>query len=198
MLSNNTKYVVNTVQSIAEKEGISIEKAFDKFLWFCGTSLDIDAKVYSCFHEDTYNFLKKSFNIQILQNEIGDWLGEAYEFLGLTDNEKLITNSECLHKIFNIHSCNKCFPKVIYCKRIQTGRMLLNLFQNHGQNLLLYGVESNLTLYRIALINIKLYKIPAILLCVDDALIDTRDFTTSSPNWEFANRWTSTGSKWIK
>ncbi len=72
---------------------------------------------------------------------------------------------------------------------MNSGRVLLATYNRIGKAAIYYGCELNTLMYRIALINMTLYKVPAFLLRADKA---KHDLSLNSTNWSLSNVWTPT------
>ena len=119
MLSINAKYIVDAVTLISDKEGIVVEQAFNKLLNHCASLLDIDDKVFSHFRNNTYDELKRTFDLVNLFN-VGDWFGEAYEYLNA--DVVLLDQESCNCKVVNVETNPGQFPRLYSVRRYNQER----------------------------------------------------------------------------
>ena len=170
-------------------EECSLEKAFIKLLDYAALKLSVDTSVMVSLKADTFELLKECFNIELLRQEPRDWFGELYD--GLVECKSIKGSLipvaiECTHDI----DCDEItFPKTVLFKKFNTGRDTIEMFKKYGDKIIYYGMQSDLLMYRIALVNINLFNIPAFVLCTNEELAKDKDFKLSSPNWLYSNFW---------
>ena len=141
------------------------------------------------FKTDTYEYLNNVFDLQVLRESKWDWLGEVYEEIYKPTHS--LSTRKSLEK--HVDTCLKrlsgmLFPLSVIDRSIGTGRFFIMLLQStQRNNVVCFGVEGDRVAYRIALVNAKLFDIPASILWCPDT--KKYDIASRSKNWTYANFW---------
>lgn len=143
---------------------------------------------------ETLNKLDALFDLKVLQSYPWDWFGELHNKLDLQiiDNSLLVGQIyvEANTKFIETKGGDTVAPLRVLDDEAFTGRNIIEMWKrNH--HAIYYGVESDITAYRIALLNMKCYDIPSSILHAPPGS-DVRSF---SPNWRDANSWNPTNAR---
>jgi len=123
-------------------------------------------------------FATEAVEISQLHYESCDSLFElAHEFGMIRDT----IEEKFEHKTINDMLSYVCF---------NPGRNIMRYYTPNKTDHIYFGVESNLIAYRVALINMKMYKIPGMMLYV----CDQTNADIGSPIWKYANVWNPKGA----
>lgn len=143
---------------------------------------------------ETLNKLDEIFDIEVLRSYPWDWFGELHNKLGLQiiDNSLLVGQIyvEANSKFIAKQSSDTAAPLRVLDDETFTGRNIIEMWK-HNNHAVYYGVETDMTAYRIALLNMKCYGIPSSILFAPPGA-DIREF---SPNWRDANNWSPSTSR---
>lgn len=186
---------VNDVQSVL-KEAVaratrrSRAKAYKMVLEFLAVKLGVDSQVCLRLSEELYRFL--SDHLDVIVNDpvwdepvIVDPLGTLGEELGLIpkqiDPDDLIEYVESLH----LPTPNR-LPPLVLDRTCGTGRKLIAAYRRFGERAVYAGCELHDWSYRIATLNMYLYKVPARILFTRPDYIDA---SLGSPDWGWAGQW---------
>lgn len=140
--------------------------------------------------EDQY-FCKSVLDIydsKLLKSDYYDHLGELYFKRVIKQSEKLIPPEKAESTILNyIDKTDKQIKILI--PNAQTGRIIMAI-KDIANKAMIYAIEPDIRLYRIALTNMIIHNIKGYILCtnkprsnVDDIIIDSKN------NWKYANAW---------
>jgi hypothetical protein len=192
MINKEVSMLLKAVEYISSAESITKQEAFCKLLDWCAVKIGIEG-VHSSMKYTTSDKLKELIDLELLKKTTNDWFGLVYESVFNTQIKSL---DECIktiesHKIIETDG----FPKSILFQTAETGRLILASYIKHDDSLLLYGLETDLLKYHIALVNIRLFNLPAFVINIDEQ--EGKDFTTSSENWKLSNYWNTPKAKWF-
>jgi len=138
--------------------------------------------------------LKRIYNIKLLKSDKHDYLGDLLVKYGNKleisyDINSIIPPDEIVEKIIkkNIKETKKAIN--ILDLGTSTGRFILKLSEI-APNCVIFGIDKNIRLLRIAFANCTIHNIHSYLLCAD-YLIHNYDYSTARGrnNWQHANKW---------
>ena len=78
--------------------------------------------------------------------------------------------------------------KTVMDRKVSTGRLLMAVHKI-APNVILFGMESDIQLYQIALVNMAIHNIPAFLICASENNSKQRFENTGLQEWKQANQW---------
>jgi hypothetical protein len=177
-------------------------KSWDRFLEFIAidnyfpilTELDYNLAWFF----DNKEFLESVMNIydsESLKSNYYDHLGELYwdkilskKYISQTSNSYLISPSNT-KRIMEDNNKNR--KRTILIKAVGSGRAIME-YRKYYSNSILFGIEPDLRLYRIALTNCLIHNIPAYLLHANSQKYEV-DISKKEGNynWQFYNKWRS-------
>jgi len=135
------------------------------------------------------------YNPDLLRADYYDHLGEMYleKVVSQGKNKNtlgLISIRDAADKVKSVLSHTDKQIKIMD-PSAGTGRLLMAAFKQ-APNALLFGIESDLRLYRIAFTNFVILNIPVYLLHADSSIHES-DLSTKKGkhNWKYANKWYS-------
>ena len=192
MIDRTMPMLINALEFISKAESITSQEAFHKLLDWCAVKIGIDG-VFSSMKSVTSETLKDIVDLNLLKDTADDWFGILYEIVFEIQLQSLESWNKTIedHKIKETHG----FTKSILFETVETGRPLLATYNKYGNEFLLYGIEKDILKYHIALVNIKLFNIPAFVINVD--IQEGKNFNTSSENWRMSNIWNAPKAKWF-
>lgn len=144
---------------------------------------DIDIPVTISVPINAHNAISRLFKIETYCLSTWDWLGEVAQTLGVIPVQPsrgelgsvAFTNEENL--------CNDKSFQVLLDTNVGCGRSFI--VDYHSKSTVIYtGAESDLTSYRIALINMGIFKIPSVI------TYNKKELKWDKLNWNNANLWT--------
>jgi len=136
------------------------------------------------------------YDPELLRSDYYDHLGDMYL-------EKIVSNKEAQRKGLFLTPVNLAellaqttfqksnIPLKIFDPAVGTGRLLMAAYKNEP-NSMLFGVDIDLRLLRIAMTNFAIHDIPGYLLHAN-SLVHEIDIATEAGrnNWQYANKWYS-------
>lgn len=189
MKSQALTMIGDCIDNIVRMENIHEQEAFKRLLNYAAYKLSIgDAMVR--FKQPTYDYVTSHFSVDVLKQNTWDWFGEYYELIFRPSTP--LSTRKSLNKHVNkcldmIESEGGVTPPPVLDKSVGTGRFFIMVKERAKRDLMYYGIEHDLLAYKICLINMKLYNIPArILWCQDGKKID---IAPNSRNWSLSNYW---------
>ena len=165
-------------------------ESWDKFLEFI--ALDNNPLLFS---ELNYNLQwfhdNKSFFDSIMSIYDSDLLrSDYYDHLGDMYHEIFPQNTPIVNSLIKTS-----VPKTVLDSAAKTGRQLMALYKS-SPHTLLFGVEDDLRLYRIAYTNFLIHDIPGYLLHADSSKHEINYSTKEGKhNWKYYNKWNSCMNK---
>ena len=192
------KLCIETIRTM--REGISKKEAFEIFIeWLCIKFSLEEYKVTPWITEEASKILHEAFSVKTLGGipaykvDSWDWLGKLAQEYGYIDPAKdgkdyLLLSKEDAATItaqkmidLNVDPNGSVFT----VSDVGTGQIIFDLI-NAGADAV-FAAEGEIEYYRIALLNITMYDLPAGILKADDKY----DLNVDSPNWkQYANLWT--------
>jgi hypothetical protein len=148
---------------------------------------------------DNREFLEKVMTIYdagLLKSDYHDNLGDIYHeniiTKGLTQTSDIqLISEEQAKSLINNNQLKTGIANTILDPVARTGRLLMAIHKEYLKKLL-FGVESDIRLYRIAYTNFLIHNIPGYLLHADRAKHEINLATSEGKyNWQFYNRWHS-------
>lgn len=180
--------VKDCLTTIVNGEYISIEKAFDKFLNYCAVGLYLGSDGVELKAKTLYA-LDQIFDLSLLKEVESDVIGSVYYDIVLL-KEKVDHLSAELDDYYN--QSHLFFPKQIFVSRLDTAEYLIG----KSKSVMVYTTSTDLTTYRISIINKSLHDLSLFSLFIGDKNKTklnlepgSSSLEPSSSNWEFANRW---------
>ncbi|MHA1823538.1 MAG: hypothetical protein ACTSXM_06745, partial [Promethearchaeota archaeon] len=140
---------------------------------------------------DNLNFFYKP---NLLKSDYYDHLGDMYaeKILPLNPSKWLLTPLDLTNKLANdiVNERSQLSFKLLD-SMVGSGRLLMAIFKKAPDSLL-FGVDNDIRVLRIAQTNFFIHNIPALLLNADSAVHET-DIAKPEGyfNWQYANRWHS-------
>lgn len=177
--------MLNNCLKVIQRNGLDSRQAFNQLLdWLAWRSSLCTSNPLP----EISDKLTKVFSKELLQQDPWDWLGEVAQKLSITNprNGQFFTPrsvSDCMAQMFLHDSINN---PTILDPCMGSGRLLLSAYKIKGPKGRYFGADIDLFAYRIALINMWLYGIPALLLRCDSL---RHDLTLGHSNWMMANLW---------
>lgn len=128
------------------------------------------------------------YDSKLLRSDYYDYLGELYYNKILDQPDKLLSNQKAESIILNyIDKTNKQIKILI--PKCQTGRLVMQT-KDIAEKAIIYAIETDIRLYRIALTNMIIHNIKGYTLCtnkprenIDEVINDSKN------NWKYANSW---------
>ena len=180
------------IRLIRQGGKLSDLEAFDKLMEYMSSKLRIDFELVYSMPQIVIDTLDGGLlDWGLLHSDPWDWLGEVYVSLGLNTSSEFFLSKEDATAIAqalatNIVPRKDRLPVTILDPEMGSGRILLKLYNTMNKRGVYFGTDTNLRAYRMALVTIKLYDIPAFLLKADSAVDDV---SLTSPYWSQANVW---------
>lgn len=134
------------------------------------------------------------YDSKLLRSDYYDHLGELYFNRVLKQSDKLISNKKAQSIVLNY--LDKTDKKIkLLIPNCQTGRLIISA-KEIAENSMIYAIEPDIRLYRIALTNMIIHNIKGYILCnnnyntnVDNLIKESED------NWKYANSWNVPSTK---
>ncbi|MNQ43027.1 hypothetical protein D3C85_567410 [compost metagenome] len=170
-------------------EGLNDLEAFTRLIEWVAVQTSVQIGVTTeWMKESTHKELHKEFRPEILRDVIHDWFGELYHRLigtpwSALDIVKTIADGDAR---VDWDPSVPSPPKAICFPHCGTGFDIIATFKTAGNSAIYYGLELDTLKYRVTLVNMALYGIPAHILCADYTVIDP---FMGSDNWRFSNIW---------
>lgn len=170
-------------------EGLNDLEAFTRLVEWIAVQTSVQIGVTTeWMKETTHEELHKEFRPEVLRAVTHDWLGEFYnrligQPLGAVDIAKTIAAGDAR---VDWDPTVPAPPKALCFPHCGTGFDIIATFKAAGNSAIYYGLESDTLKYRVTLVNMALYDIPAHILCADYNVIDP---FMGSDNWRFSNIW---------
>lgn len=164
----------------------SKEKAFNLILDYIANKLEIKNVILS-YTTETKEVLDRLIDIEKLKDKsLKDFLGEVYEIVFDT---KLIDYSSANQNAMKVKiNLKQGQLGTVYIKECETGRVMLSL-HHECDSCLFYAIENNELMYKIALINITLYDIPAFIVYKKSSAANIKIPTPSFFKKNISNIW---------
>lgn len=176
--------------------------AWDRFLEFLVVDHRADL-IFSFGHRFEWfmkdpNFVKsisEIYNPEFLTEDYYDHLGELYvervmPESGVNDVGMLPTQFEGRGLVKHLFKNKSKKPASLIDTAVGTGRLLMATYKI-APEVKLFGIESDLRTYRIALTNFAIHKIPTYLLNADSSHETDLSKENGKFNWQYANNWNS-------
>lgn len=185
------KMLNDMYELILNQENVSKEDAFHKLLEFFASHFEFEEETVPSpwLKTEVYEQLCELLDLNLLQEDQWDWFGELHKHhqLNLIQGDYDISYAHC-EKIAEYVLKSK--PNKKQLQRVLdpvsgTGRNVLVLAKKEP-NAFYYLADEDLISYRIAMLNMQIYGIHAVVLKANANKHDLREF---SPNWRYANRW---------
>ena len=177
---------------------VSDLEAFETLLQFIAYKIGYEPGIASPWMKvDLYNEINRIVNDDTLAAEKWDTFGDLAKELGLEfgGNQLYAMYRHQFqhlteHTIEYFHNVEEAVieqkPYRFLDPICGSGRMTIEVYKILYDDLVYYCAEPNVTLYRMALLNFKLMKIPAIVLNADFRI---HDVSAKAQNWRHANMW---------
>lgn len=188
MKMNKKNEIVKAIKKLEKLNGDK-KKSFNMILDYFAFKLGIKNSTFSA-KIDERNIIEK-INVELYKgDDYIDFFGEIYEDIyGINLVEYNTSDERCLSVRFKI---SKGKIKSLYIKECETGRTIMS-FRKNDKDIRFFCTESDVGLYRIALVNSKLYDIPCKLInnitekgCKGKKHISPNTFKTNQSNiWAF-------------
>ncbi len=137
------------------------------------------------------NFCKALLDIydsKLLRSYYYDHLGELYFKRVIKQCDKLISPKQADTLILNYIDKTDKQMKILI-PNAQTGRIIMAV-KDIANKAIIYAIESDIRLYRIALTNMIIHNIKGYILCTNKPRSDVDDVINDSKNkWKYANAW---------
>ncbi len=137
------------------------------------------------------NFCKSVLDIydsKLIRSDYYDHLGELYFKRVIKQSEKLISLKQADTIILNYLEKTDKQIKILI-PNAQTGRVIMAV-KEIANKAMVYGIEPDIRLYRIALTNMIIHNIKGYILCTNKPRSDVNDIVNDSKNkWKYANAW---------
>lgn len=180
--------VTDCLTVIMNGEYITIVEAFEKFLEYCSVQLYLGSSGVHL-KEETMVALDQIFDLELLKDQDYDVLGSVYYDVNCSIDPSFILSKVANDKTSTLDSyfneSHLGFPQAIFIDKLDTAGYLIN----KTKNVMVYTTSSDLTSYRISIINKSLYGLSLFNLFTSNKDTSKIDLDPSSSNWEFANRW---------
>lgn len=200
--------MLNNLYTVFLDKFIDPVVAWDRYLEFIAAD-HVPKLLFELEHNFEWYFADSQFmqmssmiyNPRLLWSDYYDHLGDLYTEKVISD-EKNTTNmhtkqpSQLIEKLF-CHSPSSQLhrPISILDSNTGSGRMLMEIYKRFP-NYMLFGIEKDIRLSRIALTNIFIHDIPGLILNADIGVHEV-DLSTAKGqhNWRYYNRWKSCKDK---
>lgn len=128
------------------------------------------------------------YDSKLLRSDYYDHLGELYFKKVIKQNDKLISTKQADTIILNyIDKTDKQIKILI--PNCQTGRVIMAV-KDIANKAMIYAIEPDIRLYRIALTNMIIHNIKGYILCTNKPRSNVDDIINNSKNkWKYANSW---------
>ena len=128
------------------------------------------------------------YDSKLLRSDYYDYLGELYFNRVIKQSDKLISPKQADTIILNyIEKTDKQIKILI--PNAQTGRLIMHA-KEIANKAIIYAIEPDIRLYRIALTNMIIHNIKGYILCTNKLRSDVDDGINDSKNkWKYANAW---------
>jgi len=180
--------MLRNMHETIKEEGKDDRTAFEELVMWVANQYSLAPS--PVLKEETFDRLKSIWDPEVLHRETWDWLGELLDELNLEGVSVLPREqAEEYMREFGDHLRQHRLhpgPTPICDTQLGSGRKMLLLFQTFDRDLLYMGLEKDLLLYRIALVNYAIYNIPG---CVLHADGDVHEWALHSQNWRYAGYW---------
>ncbi len=179
---------------ISQNGKLTNYESFEKLMDYMAVKLSLDNEAIYTLPQVVADTLDGGLlDWDLLRSDPWDWLGETYSQLGLCNlalsqffTPRAVTEAMAQMTLFDCKPRTDKLPITMLDPCVGSGRMILSAHKILGDEAIYFGVDLDLHSYRIALINMALYKIPAFLLRAD-SLVSNIDL--NSENWHQANLW---------
>lgn len=182
-----TQMIINMVNAVQKAHGNTVEEAFDIVLSWVAVHTHVEEQLATPgIQIAALEVLEQEFSLDKFREEKWDWFGEAAIELGLfaytrTDEEV----KEYVEKAVAALATDNKEPQAVLIREVDAGREIILLHDKLPDDTIYFGTQSSLRLYRIAVLNVHLHKLPAQILYADDSV--KLDF--ESMNWRASNLW---------
>ena len=171
-------------------QGCSDVEAFDIVLSFIAVNIRLEQQLTTLpMKAEVSDKLNELFDAKLLKEGTEDDLGTLYLLVGLPEPSRIklpdLVKMD-MEIIMRGTKKHEGMPLPMYFTQVDTGRNILYAYDKLGKDAIYYGTETDLRLYRIALLNMHLYDVPAHILYADPDKVDT---SIGSKNWRQANVW---------
>lgn len=128
------------------------------------------------------------YDSKLLRSDNYDHLGELYFSRIIKQNDKLISSKQSEKIILSY--LEKTDKQVrILIPKCQTGRLIMQA-NEIANKAIIYTIEPDIRLYRIALTNMIIHNIKGYILCTNKPRSNIDDIISDSKNkWKYANAW---------
>lgn len=197
-MSKQIEMLVNCYNCF-KSETASPREVFVDLLDFAAMPYDFETPVASKWiKQDTLDVLHETYNLDILREASMDWFGMLHDYLDLnlfpandaTDEDISSLVASSINQLDNNKNTNTHLPSTALDTEALTGKKMIELWKR-DPSIIIYAVEKDLLMYKIALLNAKIYNINASILY---APFDC-DISPQSPNWRESNEWYPTSSR---
>lgn len=187
MMGPQIKMIFDMVKAVAKSHGITVEEAYDIVLTWIAVQVQAEEQLSTDgIKQDAYDIITELFDISVLQEEKRDWLGAAAVVLGIWPGFPLAEEYQLKAEAATSNiTFGDGVPKALLVENVWTGRDILALHNIAGERAIYCGTEQDLRLYRTAVLNMHIHKIPAQILYVDNMT----DTSLGSENWRCSNLW---------
>ena len=128
------------------------------------------------------------YDSKLLRSDYYDHLGELYFKRVLKDNEKLLSPEKAESIILNYIDKTEKQLKILV-PNAQIGRLIMAI-KEIAPKAMIYAIEPDIRLYRIALTNMIIHNIKGYILCTNKPRSNIDDIINDSKNkWKYANAW---------
>ncbi len=188
-MTQQEKMLTDIMNLLIHEEEKTPKEAFQSLLEFIAYELELETPVPTPWVKiKTREKIRDLLDLNLLRENMWDWIGHIHQLFKLSNIHKktiIISSEESNTYLSKIKVKKDRFPRIID-RQCGTGRMILNAYKRFNEDAIFYGVEEDLTAYRIALLNMKIYNIQAKILHCDAEKYDVRE---GSPNWVYSNEW---------
>lgn len=186
-MSKQLDMLTKCIEVVSRNHAMENDEAYEILLHFAAYKLSVDEGIVSpTLKMTTWAELNDTLNFDVLREKTWDWFGELYVSLGLQKGVGFVAREDMARQIAQHYRSNKGAVDTFLDPVCGSGRLMLTLFMTYGNHILYYGCDPDLTAYRTAIVNMKLYKVNAKVLYANK---DKHNIDITSPNWQYANKW---------
>ena len=189
LISEQTELILSSVEKIHRTSGHSTYESYKLLLDYLAWKLSIPGAKKPDIEDEVLGISDMKL---LLNCNVHDFLGRAFEELGLQSRRRgqFFTPENVsdfmAQMMISRPPENLTRPLTILDPACGSGRLLLAAFRRLGNRAIYFGCDIDLLAYRICLLNMRIFRVPSLILCGDSLRID---LSPNSPNWRFANRW---------
>lgn len=194
-MSKQLQMLEDALDVITRYEGCTLGEAYEKLVHFAAYELSVDPGIVSpTFKYDEWEDIRKVVNFDVLREDKWDWFGELAHSLNRPSIPSFFVDRSTADAAAKRHY-KPGTPKIaqtILDPHCGSGGLILALHSLVGNSFIYYGADHDLTAYRTALVNMKLYGVNAKVVHLNS---ETHKVDPGSRNWQYANMWTPPDEK---